>query len=263
MTSDTIRILTNTEVIALNQDYLGRSGTLISSTTARGSTAGSQVVSSNCDVNDAQQQWTYNSIYLQFKHPATNKCLHKEADDYISVQVCDTTRREQQFYFNRTGGYLLWFQGTGYQDCLTTSTMPGVASKIRWCYLRNTTIGWQGPNQPWHPFNEIFTFPTVGSSGYFQVKNTNDQCMRVGGRAQELQVFGGPLSGNRYAAVLLNRDRAKQDITLRWRDLGISTSKRFKVRDLWRHRDLNTYAASSYKVEVKGRACVVLLLTPA
>lgn len=48
-----------------------------------------------------------------------------------------------------------------------------------------------------------------------------------------LQVWAGPLSGNRKAVVLWNRGSSKADITAQWSDIGLDSSTVVDARDLW------------------------------
>lgn len=48
-----------------------------------------------------------------------------------------------------------------------------------------------------------------------------------------MQVWSGPLSGNRLAVVLWNRGSSKDTITASWTDLGLKSSAVVDARDLW------------------------------
>lgn len=48
-----------------------------------------------------------------------------------------------------------------------------------------------------------------------------------------MQVWAGPLSGNRVAVVLWNRGSSTTNITAYWSDLGLNPSTVVDARDLW------------------------------
>lgn len=48
-----------------------------------------------------------------------------------------------------------------------------------------------------------------------------------------VQVWAGPLSGERIVVVLWNRSSFKAAITVSWEDIGLSPSDHVSVRDLW------------------------------
>lgn len=48
-----------------------------------------------------------------------------------------------------------------------------------------------------------------------------------------VQVWAGPLSGERVVVVLWNRSSFKASITVSWEDIGLSPSDHVSVRDLW------------------------------
>lgn len=47
------------------------------------------------------------------------------------------------------------------------------------------------------------------------------------------QIWAGPLTENRVAAVLLNRGPIRYSITAQWDDLGIPPKTLVQARDLW------------------------------
>ncbi|XP_060204377.1 alpha-galactosidase-like [Lycium barbarum] len=77
----------------------------------------------------------------------------------------------------------------------------------------------------------------------------------------DLEVWAGPLSGNRVAVVLWNRGSDKADITASWSDIGLDSSTVVNARDLWAH---------STRWSVKGQIsdnigshdCGMYVLTP-
>jgi alpha-galactosidase len=48
-----------------------------------------------------------------------------------------------------------------------------------------------------------------------------------------VQVWAGPLSGKRIAAVLWNRGSSRASITADFKDIGLKSSAVVNARDLW------------------------------
>ena len=71
-----------------------------------------------------------------------------------------------------------------------------------------------------------------------------------------LQVWCKPLAGRGASAVaLLNRTAGSADITVSWKGVGLHGPVR--VRDLWRHRNLGSYA-TRYRARVSPHATVLV-----
>ncbi|MCL5005535.1 MAG: glycoside hydrolase family 27 protein [Acidobacteria bacterium] len=75
----------------------------------------------------------------------------------------------------------------------------------------------------------------------------------------ELQVWAKELKNGSKAVALLNRDATVHLMTVNWIDLGISG--KWRVRDLWEHRDKGTFA-SQYSAPVPSHGTVLLELSP-
>ncbi|CAA0820979.1 Alpha-galactosidase 2 [Striga hermonthica] len=77
----------------------------------------------------------------------------------------------------------------------------------------------------------------------------------------DLEVWGGPLSGNRVAIVLWNRGSTKAKITAHWSDVGLSSSTMVDARDLWKrltHSSVKEHISAS----LDPHDCKMYILTP-
>ncbi len=88
MSQATLDILTNSEVIAVNQDPLGVQGKKVVSSTSQLSNAKSEVVVGECSLSSSKLeprrlQWTYNSQDGTIRSAVNGKCL--------SIDNCDTS----------------------------------------------------------------------------------------------------------------------------------------------------------------------------
>ena len=76
-----------------------------------------------------------------------------------------------------------------------------------------------------------------------------------------IQVWAGPLSGNRTAVVLSNASPNASTITAEWEMLGLASGTRVSVRDAIWHTDNGTSTGPSLSAMVGSHDVVVLVLT--
>ncbi|PIN08188.1 Alpha-D-galactosidase (melibiase) [Handroanthus impetiginosus] len=76
------------------------------------------------------------------------------------------------------------------------------------------------------------------------------------------QVWAGPLSGQRLAVVLWNRGSKPATIVVGWAALGLQSSIRVSVRDLWKHEYVLENAVASFSTRVDAHACEMYVFTP-
>ncbi|KAI5083021.1 hypothetical protein GOP47_0002764 [Adiantum capillus-veneris] len=74
------------------------------------------------------------------------------------------------------------------------------------------------------------------------------------GPRRKLEVWAGPLSGNRMVVLLWNRGSKQNLIRAKWTDMGFSGSHVFEIRDLWEHKDLPGKWTNSFEVAVEAHA---------
>ncbi|KAK7281696.1 hypothetical protein RIF29_09900 [Crotalaria pallida] len=86
-----------------------------------------------------------------------------------------------------------------------------------------------------------------------------------------LEVWAGPLSGNRTAVILWNRSSSNATITASWSDIGMEPGTKVDARDLWEVRYIHCYTCfhstqSSISGEISAKldshACKMYVLTP-
>lgn len=75
-----------------------------------------------------------------------------------------------------------------------------------------------------------------------------------------LEVWAGPLSNNRKAVVLWNRQSYQATITAHWSNIGLAGSVAVTARDLWAH---SSFAAQGQiSASVAPHDCKMYVLTP-
>lgn len=80
-------------------------------------------------------------------------------------------------------------------------------------------------------------------------------------RKDGLEAFKKPLSGNRIAIALLNRNSFDKAISVSWKDIELRKVTNFKVYDVWKHISLPE-AKGNLAANLKSHECRVFLLSP-
>ena len=73
-----------------------------------------------------------------------------------------------------------------------------------------------------------------------------------------LVVMAKPLEDGGWAVGLFNRNKDKANVTAKWKDLGISG--KWKVRDVWRQKDLGVYS-EMFDAEVASHGVVLVKMS--
>ncbi|GER50886.1 alpha-galactosidase-like protein [Striga asiatica] len=76
------------------------------------------------------------------------------------------------------------------------------------------------------------------------------------------QVWAGPLSSQRLAVVLWNRCLKTATITAKWAVLGLESSVRVSIKDLWKHEYVSKDSVALFSARVDGHACEMYIFTP-
>ncbi|KAI5016678.1 hypothetical protein ZWY2020_006529, partial [Hordeum vulgare] len=82
----------------------------------------------------------------------------------------------------------------------------------------------------------------------------------VPGNHHRTLVWAGPLSGNRKAVVLWNRQGYQATITAHWSNVGLPASASVTARDLWAHSSFS--AQGQLSASVGPHDCKMYILTP-
>ncbi|XP_031249694.1 alpha-galactosidase-like isoform X2 [Pistacia vera] len=77
----------------------------------------------------------------------------------------------------------------------------------------------------------------------------------------DLEVWAGPLSGNKIGLVLWNRGSSTANVTANWADIGLNSSTVVKARDLWEHSTKYSIKGE-LSATVESHACKMYVLTP-
>lgn len=106
---------------------------------------------------------------------------------------------------------------------------------------------------------------TLGLLSNVDVIAVNQDKLGVQGKkvvtVDDLEVWAGPLSGSRVAAVLWNRGSSQANITATWADVNLHASDIVLVQDLWKGSKQTT-GDGQVSALLDSHACAMYVLTP-
>ena len=265
----TTQLITNRDLLDINQDELGESARLVNESKAVTNYGQNQVVAKPCD-GTRNQLWTYDSISHKINHVATRQCLTYNRDNYVSVGPCNTGNTDVVTWHVESAKppddpkdkqiiYPFYNNNNKVnKQCLTLSTHKGVPATVRVCSARQQTRNWQGPNQAWHGFNDAFE--QIQHEDHIQFKNKAGMCLAVGGSADK-QVFAGKLSQNRHVVLLLNRAPHDHPILFHFKHLNLDLSKEYVMFDVLKNTSHGP-KKDAFEDIVAGRSVKVYIMRP-
>jgi len=249
MTNATLNILTNKEVIAVNQDKLGVQGKRVSRVLApiNHPTPTSGVEGVECVAGSNVQQWSVNSDRT-ITSLADARCLEvpgctKGTGLAAAVEKCKPSGnncdfQNQQWNYNRTAGTLNNVFSGG---CLDLYNFEGPVIQTYQCN--------GGSNQKWDYDMNTKTL------------KADNLCLTVGVQAY-LEVWAAPLADKSVAVILFNRAEDTNTIAANWKDIGLNPTTKANVRDLWAHKDLGA-STGTFATQVAPHGVVMVKITPA
>ena len=251
MSKQVFELLTNPELIAINQDKLGIQGHKIKT---------------------EQPKDDGNDEYLK-------------DGNILLVKDC-TGRNEQKWSVNNDGS--ITSMGSNFCIDIPNCNNGWAQIDIFSCHLGDRHSCSESKNQMWElksdggiaskmnnycldvydhhgPF--VQTFPCTGGPNQKWVYDSNthtikngQKCLTVTTALELLEVWAGRLSDNSYAVMLLNRGTRKSNMIARWKEIGLPAGNAL-VRDLFARKDLGTFT-DSYTTTVEPHSSVFLKITP-
>ncbi|XP_057425393.1 alpha-galactosidase-like [Lotus japonicus] len=76
-----------------------------------------------------------------------------------------------------------------------------------------------------------------------------------------LEVWAGPLKGNKIAVILWNRSSSNATVKASWSDIGLKPGTIVDARDLWEHSTQSS-VSGEISAELDSHACKMYVLTP-
>ena len=241
MSNDTWNILTNKEVIAINQDKLGEQGRKIKITNLTLPNGyESKLEESNLELVECngkkEQKW-----YIREDGSISNN------NEDLCMKVITGLRRGTQVYT---------------QKCIKNLKLSKdpEAKKQKWIYsFENKTIITELDNkcldlydpkinilgthecnkmesQQWEYDEEEHTFKSMG------------KCLATAAAVEQTEVWAGNLSDGSMAVLLVNRAYYETNVEVTWKELGLNYTN-VSVRDLWEQKDLGVFL-DGYKIKL-------------
>ena len=252
MKKETFEILTNPEVIAINQDPLGVQGRKIETIQPipDGDSSlylknGAKLVVSQCS-GKIEQKWLLNN-------DGSISSLNREY--CIDIPNCYNDQIQLELYKCHVG----------------SKDFCGESKNQVWNFNKDGTISSELNNMCLDVFDShgpsVQTYSCNGGSNQIWVYDSNSQTLKNGNKClspatglESLEVWAGILSDNSYAVMLLNRGNRKEKMIVRWNEIGLPEGEAI-VRDLWERKDLGIYL-DSFSAIVESHSSYLLKITP-
>ena len=254
MTKEIKDILTNPEVIAINQDILGEQGRKIK--------------------------------YIKLDLP--NDYEYNLLPNDIEVAECNG-KKEQKWYIEQDGS----IRNNNEDLCIEIPLNPFPYKKqirTNFCHIKNKTEFEESKNQKWiydkvnkQIFSQLIPNKCIHlydlDYRYVQVKKCKDiinqkweyneinhtlksmgKCLSIYMNEEAKEVWSGKLYDGSFAVLLLNKGTFTNEIEIYWEDIGFNFSKA-KIRDLWERKDLGIFKYR-YMITLKSHSSQLLKITP-
>ena len=242
-------ILTNPEVIAVNQDPLGIQGHKIKITDALPEGQDLKLTNSKLilvECNDKNEQKWYLNDDGSIRNNNENYCIdipNCSHDDIIvstfschigDKSSCAESKNQEWDYIDQK--LISRMDNTRCLEVLKDGK-----------YVQTSTCSNEGNNQKWDYSPEEHTIKMDG------------KCLSSI-TSEIVEVWAGKLDKGDYAVLLLNRASFKAKVSITWKEMGLD-NKQAKLRDLWKKADLGTFD-DGYSVDLDSHDSQLIRLTP-
>ena len=252
MTQEIKDILTNPEVIAINQDALGKQGRKIKSTKLslpddyKPNLVESELEIVKCN-GGIEQKWYIGEDGSIKNNNNDNLC--------IDIPNCVDYDTKVKTYRCHIGD---------------TESCSGSKNQM-WIYFNKTIISQMNTSKCLDIYNHegpsVQTFPCDGSESqkweYDEIEHTlksKGKCLSSLVETETTEVWAGSLSDGSYAVLLLNRGSFAATVEITWKEIGFK-EKKAKLRDLWEKIDMGTYE-ERYYIFLKSHDSQLLKIYP-
>ena len=234
MTQDTLDILKNEEVIAINQDTLGQQAHKIKITNLTNNNSFDKIsesflVLTECNDN-IQQKWYFREDG-SISNNNEDYCIEvrtglKKGDQIFLLKCKDI--KEQKWSYSKEDKTI---QSQLHNKCLNLFDKYNIYEPL---------LGTNNCNE-----NDILKWE------YDEKKKTlksNGKCLSSQIEPDQTEVWAGRLSDGNWVVLLLNRASFSTEVEVKWNEISL-ISTNFFVRDLWQKIDLGEFK-ESYKVNL-------------
>ena len=257
MTKDVENILTNSEVIAINQDSLGIQGHKLKRTEVKlpeGFTPSlytSELEVVKCDGSN-EQKWYINEEDGSIRNNNESLCMEIPKcvgyDTKMKTDVCHI-------------GDKSYCQNSTNQEWIYDSQTKKITSRMdpRKCldvYTHNVT----GRSVQTYDCDDYETQKWEYNSQDHTLKN-GEMCLSSFKNDEVTEIWGGKLSDGDYTLLLVNRASITTKIEVNWDNLDLFDENKVKLRDLWEKKDLGEFK-DKYSVLLESHDSQFLRVTP-
>ena len=255
MTQETFSILTNPEVIAINQDPLAVQGhKLASLPTVRRAGASNEIAMKDCNANDANQKWSFSTKDGSIKNQGKNQCLDiPECSHAADVDIQLSSCHIGSMWYCEKGRNQQWIKKGDDQSFSLVSQSSGMCADL-WDapMVVTNTCEQAAPQQTFHYLNDTQQI----------ISSESGLCLSSVTSMDSIEIWGGPLSNKEFVALLWNRSGNNGvPIEFSFTTLGVPAGTKLKVRDLWARKDLGVFTGKYLASSVDSHASVLLKLS--
>jgi len=264
MSADVKNILLNAEVVEVDQDRLGKQGTLVKSTTTliSDSTLHSEDPAppghnlnslQNCN---SSASWAINGSDLSLR--SMNEC--------ISIEACGTTVGTPALMWEclgNTGGCPKNQQWNAIDGSVTNSKLYQSLISNMCLAASAATVGNRITQQACDKSSGLQQW-LPQSDGKLKLNSGNNLCLAWDGIVTTGQAWAKPLTAPTgqlaVAVVLFNPDPTTTlNIQISWSDIGLNGNKQAEVRDLWSHSTLGNFTSFNATVVPHGVSMIKIV----
>ena len=236
MSNETFNILSNKEVIAINQDKLGEQGHKIKITNLTKNNSDEKIMESFLSLtecNDKIQQKWYINDDGSISNNNEDFCIEvktglKQGDQIFSLKC--KNKDEQKWSYSK-------------EDKTIKSKIGNKCLNLYEKYnIYNPILGTSRCDE-----NDVLKFEYDENKKTFE---SNGKCLSSNALPEQTEVWAGRLSDGNWAVLLLNRASFEAEVEIKWNELFLSVNRAY-VRDLWEHKDLGGFN-NSYKVNLSS-----------
>ena len=253
MTKETLDILSNPEVIAINQDKLGKQGRKIKYTKIslpdnyKYDLSPKEVEVAECN-GRKEQKWYINedgSIRnnnedLCIEIPKCRKDIVQLTTNSCHIEnkdLCGESKNQQWIYDKKTKRIISKLYP---KRCIHLYD-------LNYFYVQSRVCD-ESEKQKWEYDERNHTFKSMG------------MCLTSYMNEEATEVWAVPLYDESYAVLLLNKGSLTNEVNITWFELGIYYTEA-KLRDLWERKDLGIFKYG-YKVSLKSHSSQLIKITP-
>ena len=242
MTFDTFMILSNKELLGINQDELGEQAHKIKITNLTTNYTEDKITESFLELTECndkiQQKW-----YLREDGSISNNnedyCIEvktglKKGDQIFSLKCKDID--EQKWIYSKEDKTIKSKMGN---KCLDLYDKYNIYEPL---------LGTNNCDE-----NELLKWEYDENE---KTLKSNGKCLSSKPDPDQTEVWAGRLSGGYWVVLLLNRATFTAEVEIKWSEISLNATSAF-VRDLWEQRDLGQFN-ESYKVNLSSHESQVL-----